>query len=843
MRRAGAALAALAVLAGLAATGGYFYLRSSLPSSTGSVEVPPASAGGPEAPVRVSVDRWGVPRVRADTLPDALFAQGWLHAGHRLWQMELLRRSARGRLAQAFGPRALPVDRLSRTLDLWGAAGRALRALDRGDRELLASYSAGVNARIRSWEGALPPEFVILGIEPRAWSPRASLAVGKLMALDLTSWATELSRWNASRLLPGEKYRFLEGGYPEWGPTILSDSVPLPAGAEPPPAEGGPPSRGEAVSAAGSSGRSRPAGAGRLRGPVPRGEGGDRGGTRPRRDGRWDPLAFLGGLSARRASNAWAISGERTRTGHPIVANDMHLSLRAPATWYLASLSGGPGFAAAGLTLPGAPGVVVGFNEDVAWGFTNGYVDDIDFALEEAGPGGGRFRDGDTLRPFAVRPETIRVRGRDRPVVHEVRSTPRGPVITDAVEGLDAPLAARWAPGETAGELRGLLAMNRARSAAAFDSAVREFSSPHQNVVFADRRGSVGYRLGGSIPLRPGWSGALPVPASRWDGGWSGFWPPGAHPAGRDPERGFYATANNLQAPGLYGVVGRDYPLPFRARRLADRLSGSVSWTPRSTASLAGDVRSLFAERTADRAVAAARRAGADSAASVLERWDREVEPASRGAALFHAWLYALRDRIAADEYGGGGRWAYFPDGALLRILEGRGGEGWIDDVGTDERETLAVLEERALEVAVDAVDGRPWGEVHREVHRHPLGRVGWLDAIFGFDVGPYPGPGGPHTLRPDDSERWDDVGGGSWRPPWISDYGPTERFVAELRPEGVEGRFLLPTGQSGNPFSPHYRDMSERWREGRLIPVPLPGTDGAADGGRSYVLTPREDP
>lgn len=825
MRRVGAVVAALVVLAGLAATGGYFYLRSSLRAPSGVVEVPAETEGGPVSGVGVRVDDWGVPQVRADTLPDALFAQGWLHASHRLWQMELLRRSARGRLAQIFGPQALPVDRLSRTLDLWGAAGRALRSLDPGERELLAAYAAGVNARIGSWDGAWPPEFVILGIEPGHWSARASLAVGKVMALDLTFWETELSRWKASRTVSSEKLRFLEAGYPEWAPTILADSVPLPAGVErapggePPSAADSAPSRSNGASEGGRGKRYAPEGRGA---------------------GRWDPLVFLGRLSARSASNAWVTGGEHTRSGHPIVANDMHLGLRAPATWYLASISAGGGYSAGGLTLPGVPGVVVGFNRGVAWGFTNGMVDDIDFALEEAGPEGRRYRDGDTLRPFAVRPETIRVRGRESPVVHRVRSTTRGPVITDAVDGLDAPLSARWLPAETVGALRGLLAMNRAGTAAAFDTAVTEFSSPHQNVVFADRRGNTGYRLSGRIPVRPGWSGALPVPASRWSGGWSGLWPASAHPAGRNPERGYFATANNLQAPGLYSVVGRDYPLPFRARRLAERLSGTASWTPGSTASLSRDVRSLFADRVLDRAVAAARRAGADSAAALLSAWDRRVDLDARGAPVFYAWLYALRDRIAADEYGGGGRWAYFPDGALLRILEGQGGRAWVDDVGTPERETLAGLEELAMEDALAAVGDRPWGELHREVHRHPLGRVPWLDALFGFDVGPYPGPGAPHTLRPDDYARWGDIGGESWRPPWISDYGPTERFVAELRPDGPEARFLLPTGQSGNPFSEHYADMSGRWGEGELIPIYLPRDRRGREVGRRYVLTPR---
>lgn len=837
MRRVAGALAALVLVAGLAATGGYFYLRSSLQTPSGAVAVPSAADGGPDAEVRVRFDRWEIPHVRARSLRDALFAQGWVHAGHRLWQMELLRRTARGRLAAIFGPEALPVDRLSRTLDLWGAAGRTLDVLSEEERELVEAYAAGVNARIEGWEGAWPPEFVLLGIEPGRWSPRASMAVGKVMALDLTSWETELSRWRARRVLSAAEFGFLRGGYPDWAPTILADSVSLPAGVRSP--EASPPEGGEEASMEGGATNPAAAGEGAERRAEPAADGGA---ERRAADGRrWDPLAFLGRLSVARASNAWVVGPGRTESGHPIVANDMHLGLRAPATWYLAAVDAGPAYAAAGLTLPGVPGVVVGFNDGVAWGFTNGMVDDIDFAVEEIGPEGDRYRDGEgTLRPFAVRPETIRVRGREEPLVHRVRSTPRGPVITDAVEGLPGALSVRWAPAELGGEFRGLLGMNRARTATAFDRAVRDFSSPHQNVVFADRLGNVGYRLGGRIPVRPEWSGDLPVPATRWGEGWSGFWPPAAHPASRNPERGWLATANNLQAPGLYGVVGQDYPLPFRARRLADRLSQGRSWDRSSTLDLARDVRSLFAERVLGRAVDAARRAGRDSVAATLEAWDRRVDVDSRGAPLFYAWLYALRDRIAADEYGGGGRWAYFPDGALLRILEEGTGHVWVDDEGTSRRETLAELEEAAVDSAARVVDGGSWGELHREVHSHPLGRVGWLDALFGFDVGPYPGPGAPHTLRPDDYGRWERIGGEAWRPPWRSDYGPTERFVAELRPDGVDAGVLLPTGQSGSPFSPHYRDMSERWLSGDLVPLSLPDEE-EREAGRHVLLRPVE--
>lgn len=819
----------LLLLVGLAAAAGYLYLRSSIQNPSGEVPLP--AEAGLVAPVEVRLDEWAVPYVYAETLADAFFAQGWLHASHRLWQMELLRRTARGQLAAILGQEALAVDRMTRTLDLWGAAERALGRLRPGERELLQAYAAGANARIRSWEGAWPPEFLLLGIEPGHWSPRASLAVGKLMALNLTAWEKELSRGYASRHLPAGKFRFLDRGYPQWAPTILEDPIASPAGV----------GRGNAVTRQAGSVARCPSvalpGPNAPNGPVANGAADAAGSARS-----WDPLRFLASLSVRQASNAWVVAGSRTQDSHPILANDMHLPLRAPATWYLAALSAGDGYAVAGVTLPGAPGVVVGFNRDLAWGFTNGMVDDIDFAVEEVGPTGRCYRDGETFRPFTVRTEHIAVHGREEPLRYRVRYTVRGPIITDALAGFDVPLSVRWVPAQATGALRGLLGINRANTVAGFDRALWDFASPHQNVVFADRSGAIGYRLGGRIPKRQGWSGAVPVRAERLEEGWDGFWPPALHPAGRNPEQGFFATANNLQGPALYGVIGQDYPLPFRAQRLVDRLTADDDWTLQATRELARDTHSLFADRVGHRAVAAARRVGAGEAARTLATWNHEVTPQSRAAPLFYAWLYGLRDRIAADEYNGGGRWAHFPDTALLRLLEGKGGKAWVDDVGTPGRETLSGVEEAAMRNAVEAVNGKTWGVLHEERHRHPLGRVSWLDAVFGFDVGPYPGPGARHTLRPDDYVLWRPIGEGVWRPPWTSDAGPTMRFVAALRPEGIEARFLVPTGQSGNPLSPHYRDMTARWREGRLVAVSLPGDTDAGEVSRRYLLLPAND-
>jgi penicillin amidase len=795
-------------LAGLAVTGVWFSLSRSDRPVEGSVGI-----AGLASPVQVLFDSLGVPHVRARSELDALVALGYLHAADRLWQMELFRRIAAGRLSEIFGEPALETDRFVRTLGLWRAARDAAGELAPDEARRLEAYAQGVNARLAEG-GPLPPEFQLLRFRPESWDAVATLGVGMVMNLDLSVWRNDLSRfWAVGRLGP-EHEAWLREGYPEWGPTIVAGPAWLP-----PEAPGDEAAGQRELPAAAISSASAPSG--RM----------------------WDPFAVLASVSARSASNAWVIAGERTASGAPVLANDMHLALRAPSIWYIAALHGeADGLHVAGFTLPGVPGVVVGHNREVAWGFTNGMVDDADFVVESLSGDGTRYRDAAGWRRLVARPESVSVRGRDAPDVFEVRSTHRGPLLSDRLPGLGADLSVLWAGSRIDARTMGISAMNRATDADAFERAIQGFPRPHQNVVFATRGGTIGYRLGGRIPLRGAIDGALPAPADAVGDGWQGWWPPGAHPAVRDPRSGYIVTANNLQAPGLGRTISSDYAAPFRALRITRALEVRRDWTPASVYELQHDTRSLLADRVLDRAVAAARRTGNPAAARRLESWDRVVDVDAAEAPLFYSWFYGLRARIAADEWAGGGeRWAIFPIEALLRALDEPESCPWVDDVRTPERETLEELEDLAMEEALRLTEGAAWGELHRERHVHPLGGIAWLDRLLGLNVGPYPEGGGPNTLRPDDYRMWSALDESSWSPPWMSEYGPSERYVADVRPSGIVAAFLVPTGQSGNPFSRHYRDMNDRWRGGDLVPVPLEPEAARARSVRRASLEPVE--
>ncbi|WP_419938069.1 penicillin acylase family protein [Candidatus Palauibacter sp.] len=782
-RRAGVVLAAGFVIVGVLTTFAWFHLQRSMQPRSGRHVLP-----GLAEPAVVTFDEWAVPSIAAGTELDVMRVQGFMHASDRLWQMELFQRVARGRLAELFGPIALDADRLARTLDLWSAAGRELDEMAGSEQALLEAYAEGVNARIASWRGPWPPEFLILGIEPQRWSPQASLSIGRIMSLDLSEWREELDRITALATLDADHRRALGTGYPAWGPTILQDT--LPSGTAPPRIAFAetpmPPDPGAAASSP-------------------------------------DPLTYLSRFGFH-ASNSWALAGSRTADGVPLLANDMHLALRAPSTWYLNSIvAEDSDLAVAGLSIPGAPGVIVGLNRHVAWSFTNGEVDDADFVVEGINLDGSMYRDADDWRPFETRTEEIHVRGRDEPESWVVRSTARGPVITDVVPAGGLTLSLLWTGLEPGGPFAALLRMNRASDVDAFVEAVAHFRSPHQNVIYAASSGEIGYRMAGSVPLRPAGEGASPISFERLPAGWPGFWPPEAMPALRDPERGYLVSANNLQARPLFGRVGAYYPAPFRARRIDDLVSRASDWTVEEMRETQLDSHSLWAERYRPRAVRAARRAGLDSLALRLERWDLRIETESRGAVPFFTWLYRLRELIVADEFEDGDGW--FPDLAFMEIVE-TGDSAWVDDSRTPEVERLETLEEEAARTAA-GVPGSSWGEIHRERSAHPLGTVAWLDRLFGFHVGPYPSRGGPHTVRPDAPSLRSRLDSTAWRSPVVSEYGPSARFVARAAPADMAGYFLLPTGQAGNPLDPHYRDMGAVWTESPLIEL-RPGRPSA---------------
>ena len=421
--------------------------------------------------VTVGRDRWGVPHVIATSMEDAAFAMGVVHAQDRLWQMEVTRRVATGRISELIGAEGVNIDRFIRRVGLQRVAREEELRLGPEARRMLKAYAAGVNGIAQSGR-ALPIEYRLLGVTPEPWEPMHSLAALKLLALGLSmNWDTELQRLELLRAIGPEHAARLDIVYPDANPTVLATTV----------------------RAAGADTRSQLL-------------------TMFREAARWIPTA--GGMS-----NSWVVSGERTTSGRPILCNDPHLVPGMPSIWYATHVQAGDDFEATGVTMPGMPFVIIGHNTRVAWGFTNSFADCQDLVIEEFDtPAADKFRTERGFEPTRRLREIIHVKN-SSDVLEEVVVTRHGPVverIEDPERGIWRGLALQWTALQPGGAAEGLLRLQRAEDWKSFKEAFSTFDAPSQNVVYADVDGHIGYLLSGRIPVRRTKPSGLPVQ------GWTG---------------------------------------------------------------------------------------------------------------------------------------------------------------------------------------------------------------------------------------------------------------------------------------------------------------------------------
>jgi penicillin amidase len=554
------------------------------------------------------------------------------------------------------------------------------------------------------------------------------------------------------------------------------------------------------------------------------------------------PLAatLLDRYSFAAASNSWVVSGERTASGHPILANDMHLELQAPSLWYLMGLHAPatdslPALDAMGVTLAGAPMVIVGRNRALAWGFTNAYVDDVDLFIERVDPADpGRYLTPDGSRPFEVVAETIAVKGREAPEVMEVRRTRHGPVVpmTDTAGAGNTVLALRWTAHEPTTVMRAMIGLNLAGDWHTFQAAVDRMDDPHQNLVYADTAGHIGYVMGGTVPIRGDRRPATVIPRPGWTGewDWTGELPFDEHPRAFDPPAGFVATANNRQtAEPVADLISASWLQPFRAMRITEMITeAEAPLDPAAVLAMQLDVYDLYAERFVDRAIEAADAAGLDDVAARLRGWDLRADRETEAAALFYAWNETLRRELARDLYRGGA--AYFTRESATVVLERRA-VPW----ATEPEARYRALSERAIREAAGVAGDRRWAESNRAVHRHALGDVPVLDGLFGLNLGPLPHEGSPFTVNvahwafrtPDDDF------------PFLTTSGVSMRMVAEMGNTEASAGFVIPTGQSGLPYSRHYDDQLEMWRSGDLLSLSLDRSAVEASAVQRMTLDP----
>ncbi|MGH8582147.1 MAG: penicillin acylase family protein [Gammaproteobacteria bacterium] len=746
----------------------------SLPPASGEVFLP-----GLAAPVTIQLDDWGVPTIEARGREDAYFALGYMSARDRLFQMDLLRRKAGGRLAEVFGAGAVPSDRQQRILGLGLAAQRIAAQLPRDQARVLDAYGAGVNAYIETMR--IPPvEMLLAGYRLEPWTASDSM-LAALNMFQLLTYSEPQERMLSvmSERLPPELLAFLTPDSDEYSAPLL----------------GGPDSHRpqQAIPVAALRAALR---------------------YTPTPSSTAAPIAVEPRQMA--ASNAWAVSGVKTRDGRAILANDMHLPLSVPDTWYAARLHYG-GRRLYGLALPGIPAIVVGSNGKVAWGFTNINADVVDLVRIEPDPHRPqRYRTPQGWMDFKTRRERIAVRGQ-APIEIEVRDTRWGPLAEQPLLG--HAVAIRWTALDPSAVNLGMLDMDAATDVDTAMAVMNRAGGPPQNVVIADHRGRIGWSYMGKIPVREGYAGDV---AQSWaDGskGWRGYIAPEALPRIVDPAAQFLASANQRTlGTGYPYVIGHDYANDYRAYRISAALREARSVDEAQMLALQLDTRGALYDFYRDLALNLTDRFPEESAtqmpgaSAALRLWNGRADTHSLGfglivefrrrliSAVLDAYLAPCRAADPLFSY----RW-FKVDTPLKQLLAARIPEtlpdperhqDWNRFLFSELGQVYAALKNRFPGTPMDALR---WGAVNRVTIAHPYSR---LAAPLGLLLDmPSAGLAGcPQCVRV------------------VSDlHSASERLV--ISPGHERDAILhLPSGQSGHPLSTHYRDQHAYWVAGTPI-------------------------
>jgi penicillin amidase len=750
------------------------WLKFSPPPTTGEVRL-----AGLAAPVDLAWDRDAVPHIFAASMRDAYRTLGWVHARDRLWQMETQRRIGQGRLSELIGKMGLDFDTEMRVLGVYRLAEANYTTLDPEVRADIDAYTAGVNAYLAQPAAPLPFEFQLLHATPEPWKPADSLVWGRLMSLQLSgNYREEALRAELVKRIPADAFKDLFPDSANAGPTTLA-----------------------ALSGI-------------------------------------DWQRFAGHLPAElgpsHASNEWVVDGTLTKSGKPLLANDPHLGLAAPILWYLARIVTPEG-SLSGVTFPGVPYQILGHNGHIAWGTTTTGGDVQDLFIEDVLPGDtSRYRTPDGDAPFITRDEVIKVRfGED--VRIKVRETRHGPVISD----IDRDLAQAVGAGKAVAlsfvaldvadtTVQALRGMDRAHDWPSFQAALKLWRSPEQNFVYADTDGHIGFTSVGYLPLRKKNPDDFPASGASGESDWIGLADFAQQPQAADPPSHRFINANNRVVPPSYPIyVAHPHDdNPYRAQRITDMLDGARDLTADDFARMQSDVKEQDADLLLPRLLTA--KPGdepAQTAIKWLGDWNRMMDSGRAEPLIYSAWVSRLSRALLVKRLGPGGdsvRLGYDPD-LIIRLLDHFGPESEGILVTTLDDTLLALSKTYGA-----SMQGWRWGDAHRAALTSQLfGSIPGLGSFF--DIG-FAAPGGEETVNRGAFAYRDGV-----HFPFV--HGPGYRGIFDLADLDAS-RFVIATGESGNPFSPHFGNLSERWRDGKAITLSGTADEVSANGlGQQHFL------
>lgn len=743
-----------------ASTIGYFgVIRPALPQLKGDLAL-----DGLTAPVAIYRDASGIPHIVAENAHDLFYAQGFVTAQDRLWAMESQRRAAHGTLGEVIGERGLKNDIFMRILGMTESAEADWETLDADTQADLTSYADGVNAFISQADGKLPLEFKILGITPQEWTPIDSLVFGKLVAWGLSNnYQDELAISQLASTLSWDETLSLLPDYP--GPDVIPDANASIL-----------PQTADALKAATSD---------------------------------WQTITPL--AKPDQGSNAWVVGGSHTVSGLPLLAGDPHQGLSMPTLWYEVGLHTTDNqYNVIGASLPGLPGVEIGHNANIAWAVTNARPDVQDLYIETLNDDGTQYQFHGEWKDITFREETIQVKDAASVRVN-VRATHHGPIITDATPDSTQTLALRWTGLDQGRPLaQAIIQLDQSANWDEFRAALSLWQLPGMNFVYADTEGNIGFQMSGAVPVRAKNDvyGLQPVDGSNDAHEWASFVAFDDLPSAMNPSGDFFASANNRPA-------GLDYPNflshyfqpPYRVALISESIRDSQNVTSDDFAILQAswysDINLQVARVIAKEASPANRQE--ETIIEMLGNWDGMMTPNSGEAslselALRHILRLTLNSKLDSASIDSYLTLAGYPYMFLQNLLDDPANPWWGGDrAGILNSALQASIDELTASVGSDPAKWT-WGNLHAFTFSHPLGSVGALKPIF--NRGPFPTGG-----------NWNTVDSGAYYAdkPYAMTLGPAYRIIADPA-NWDDSLSIIPSGQSGQPFSPYYDDQIESW-------------------------------
>lgn len=766
------------------------FLGRRLPRTSGQVHVP-----GIAQPVTIRRDDWGIPYIEAATEMDAWYALGFCQGQDRAFQLEMLLRLTRGTLAEFLGPSGLPIDRLSRRIGFHRYAEAHLAVLDAEVRECLDAFAHGVN--VGTDQGCRQPahEFTLLRAHTTPYTPTDALAGIKYSALAMSFWTAKLTRFILLREEGPAAVQDLSRMYP------FDHLVTAPVG-------------------------------------TPAGRAVDRLAA--------EMAQLIEVLGLQGASNNWVLDASRTATGRPLLANDPHLATTIPSPWYLVHIRT-PEWAVAGACYVGGPVIGAGHNDVAAWGLTAGLADNVDLFLEEVSPDGSSVRQGAEFVPCTAQTEVFHVKG-SAPVQEEVLITPRGPIVSPALEGEHGAVSmqATWMQPWPIGNV---LRMYRARTWEQFRQALAHWPLVSLNMVYADTNGTIGWQLVGDVPQRRPGRGVLPLPG--WDPAnqWGTTPIPFAEmPHLENPEADLIATANNKPVQdGTGPYLGMDWSDGYRVMRIVEVLSSRRDWDVGSTQALQCDQMSIPWSEIRETVLAVpAAEIETRMALELLHAWDGVLSADSPAAAVYELFLGEMAQRVVHARLPEAADWALGKAfnplaggvalgarvSTLVRLLQEQPpmwfSRPWPEEIAVALAQAVRTLQEHFGPTP----DGWAWGHIRPLTLRHPLGVRRPLDRLL--NLGPLPVGGDSTTVSPMGTRLTNVTG----NPTGVANL----RMVLDIG-NWEESVFVLAGGQSGNPLSPHYDDMLKHWQQGKGVPVAWSPEAIARSTRRTLQLRPATAP